>query len=195
MKTILILLSFMFVSSCVTANTESRDLSGVNEKPDQKQTLIEDKKRPLMLVDDYEDCMTGCEDAGGTYKRCHKVCKYDNIYGTLGAGDRLSSQSPKESKKPLMLADYTTCMYGCQRDGGSEEECHDVCRTDWRCIRDRPLTCPFAQKPTENKKPLKLAISSYVICMNACQRDGGTEEDCHYVCSERWKCEKRGTCR
>ena len=136
MKTLIFLLSFMFVS-CVTANTESRDLSGVNEKPEQNQTTIEDINRPLML------------------------------------------------------ADYATCMYGCQRDGGSEEECHDVCRTDWRCIRDR--TCPFAQSPTENKKPLMLA--HYGICMDVCQRDGGSEEDCHYVCSGRWQCEKRGTCR
>ena len=126
MKTILILFSFMFVS-CVIANTESRDLSGINE-PEQNQTTIEDKKRPLMLVDDYEDCMTGCEYAGGTYKRCHKVCKYDNIYGALGAGDRLSSQSPKESKKPLMLADdYDTCVKQCIRDAGSSSFCHRVC--------------------------------------------------------------------
>ena len=120
MKTILILLSFMFVS-CVTANTESRDLSGVKEKPEQNQTTIEDINRPLMLADDEEDCMIDCIANGGSTHGCSCVCTSD--------GCRYS-QKPPESKKPLMLADYSTCMYACQRDGGSEGECHDVCRRE-----------------------------------------------------------------
>ena len=123
MKTILFLLSFMFVS-CVTANPEGRDLSAVNEKPEQNQTTIEDKKRPLMLVDDVEDCMIDCEANGGSTQGCFCVCGWD-----VGGCYRYS-QSPKENKNPLMLADYATCMYACQRDGGTEGECHDACRRE-----------------------------------------------------------------
>ena len=123
MKTILFLLSFMFVS-CVTANTESRDLSGVKEKPGQEQTP-EDKTRPLMLADDYEDCMIDCKANGGSTSTCHHVCGW-----CVGPDCEHYSQKPKESKKPLMFADYSTCMYACQRDGGSEGECHEVCRRE-----------------------------------------------------------------
>ena len=38
MKAIILLLSFLFVS-CVTANTGNRDLSGINEKPAQEDTI------------------------------------------------------------------------------------------------------------------------------------------------------------
>ena len=118
MKTILFLFSFMFVS-CVTANPENRDLSGVKEKPEQNQTTIEDINRPLMLADDEEDCMIDCIANGGSTHGCSCVCTSD--------GCRYS-QSPTESKKPLMLAvDYDTCVKGCIGDGGSFWECHRVC--------------------------------------------------------------------
>ena len=121
MKKIILLLSFVFVS-CVTADTGERDLSGINEKPAQEQTLIEDKKRPLMLVDDYEECMIECKADGGSTKGCHCVCGWD-----VGGCNRYS-QSPKKSKKPLMLADdYDTCVRGCIDEGGSSLECRRVC--------------------------------------------------------------------
>ena len=74
MKTILFLLSFVFVSY-VTANPESRDLFGANETPDQEQTPIEDKTRPLMPAFDYEDCIIDCIGKfGGSTRECHWVC-------------------------------------------------------------------------------------------------------------------------
>ena len=113
MKTLIFLFSFMFVS-CVTANTESRDLSGINEK---NQTTIEDIKRPLMLVDDYEDCMIDCIANGGSTRGCHEVC-FSWGY----------SQSPTESKKPLKLADdYDTCWKCCMSEGGSFWCCARIC--------------------------------------------------------------------
>ena len=125
MKALIFLLSFMFVS-CVTANTESRDLSAVNEKPDQEQTLIEDKTRPLMLADDYDDCMIDCIDNGGSERGCHCVCGWET------GGCYKYSQSPKENKKPLMLADHIDCddfgcVKGCICEGGSSSQCHRVC--------------------------------------------------------------------
>ena len=136
MKIIFFLLSFVFVS-CVTANTGKRDLSGINEKPAQEQTLIEDKKRPLMLVDDYDECMIDCTANGGSTRGCHCVC------GWHVGGCNSYFQSPKDSKKPLMLADYATCMHACERDSGCHrtkygkyrcsgsdlDNCHEACRT------------------------------------------------------------------
>ena len=29
---------------------------------------------PIAYANDYESCMTACENDGGTYKRCHKRC-------------------------------------------------------------------------------------------------------------------------
>ena len=102
MKKIIFLLSFVFVS-CVTANTGKRDLSGVNLTPElssidnQFKTCVSDctakdglsfwcsddclktakmkQKRPLMLADDYEDCIIDCIEHGGSTRGCHKVCK------------------------------------------------------------------------------------------------------------------------
>ena len=127
MKTIILLLSVVFVS-CVTANTGKRDLSGINEKPAQEQTLIEDKNRPLMLVDDYEDCMIDCvESSNGHAGTCHNLCGW-----CTGPGCWYYSQKPTESKKPLMLADYATCMWACQNTPprGTEGECHNDCRRE-----------------------------------------------------------------
>ena len=100
MKIIFFLLSFVFVS-CVTANTGERDLSAVNTEPE------------LSSIDNqFKTCVSDCTAKGGFSFWCSDSC--------------LKTAKIKQ-KKPLMLADYATCMWFCQRDGGSVEECHEVC--------------------------------------------------------------------
>ena len=114
MKAIIFLLSFMFVS-CVIANTESRELSGVNPEPLNESAPIPEK--PLMLADDYEECMEDCTTNGGSSKGCHCVCGWD-----VGGCNKIEVQNP------IKLADYATCRDACGEDGGSDDECHDICR-------------------------------------------------------------------
>ena len=81
MKIILLLLSFVFVS-CVTANTGKRDLSGINEKPAQEQTLIEDKKRPHRNLSSHKgpacgSCYTCCKVEGYSDRECAEACSSD----------------------------------------------------------------------------------------------------------------------
>ena len=103
MKAIILLFILVSLSSCVTANTGERDLSGVNPKPElssidnQFKTCVSDctakgglsfwcsdsclktakikQKKPLMLADDYEDCMTYCMAIGDSSRGCHEVCE------------------------------------------------------------------------------------------------------------------------
>ena len=107
MKAIIFLLSFMFVS-CVTANTESRELSGVNPSPEL-----------ISANNQFESCLSDCKKDGGILLFCSDSCL------------RLS-----QSKKPaLKVADYATCKLACLRDEGctpysdcpASEECHRFC--------------------------------------------------------------------
>ena len=179
MKTILFLFSFMFVSSCVTANKESRDLSAVNtaegknintafnwkfwerNTPKPEEGLYEDAPRYKEDSPEYKenynrkvaDCLENC--------RMNDPCAF---YGPSGCGCRqmsgkthtkkdvkvasIGDQNPfnllKESqndfehlstsqdknykdKAPLMLADdYEDCMCSCI-PYGSTRGCHEVC--------------------------------------------------------------------
>ena len=35
---------------------------------------------------------------------------------------------PLLASPPAANADYATCMYACKADGGSTNDCHNVCR-------------------------------------------------------------------
>ena len=41
----------------------------------EKQAVEPENKAPLMLADDYEDCMHRCTCNGGSSKACHEVCE------------------------------------------------------------------------------------------------------------------------
>ena len=110
MKVIMFLLSFMFVS-CVTANTNSRDLSGVNPSPEL-----------ISANNQFESCLSDCKKDGGILLFCSDSCL------------KLS-----KSKKPaLKVADYATCKHACERDCCSyhpapcpracSDECNRICR-------------------------------------------------------------------
>ena len=68
-QAIILLFCFMFVS-CVTANTENRELSGVNPEPVNESDSIE---KPLMVAD-YGTCVKFCTDAGGESSYCRRAC-------------------------------------------------------------------------------------------------------------------------
>ncbi len=109
MKVLIIFLSLVFMG-CVTANT--RDLSAINPKtePAEKSFIL---PSPLMLVDDYEDCMVVCKEEGGNSRGCHSECGFAKF----------------ENKKPLKVADYATCMQSCREDlcgGGHRSDCDNI---------------------------------------------------------------------
>ena len=113
MKAIMFLLSFMFVS-CVTANTESRELSGVNPKPLNEGDSI--SENPLKLVGGYEDCMDECTEANpGSDASCDCVCLPRSC-------NKIEVQNPIK-----LAADYDTCVKGCIDEGGGYVQCHRVC--------------------------------------------------------------------
>ena len=102
MKKIILLFSFVFMSSCVTANTKSRDLSGVNPEPEMSSVDTQ-----------FKTCVSDCTAKGGLSFLCSDSC--------------LKTVKVKQ-EKPLMLADdYDTCVKGCIGDGGGFWECHRVC--------------------------------------------------------------------
>ena len=63
MKSIILLFILVSLSSCVTANNGKRGLSGINEKPSQKQT-----------PEDYDRCVERCIDKGGQVIQCRIMC-------------------------------------------------------------------------------------------------------------------------
>ena len=70
------------VQRILHAERESLMVAGIGEAHNPFEMLNEIQKeasgegeRPLMLADDYEDCMDDCTCNGGSSKGCHQVCK------------------------------------------------------------------------------------------------------------------------
>ena len=171
MKTILFLFSFMFVSSCVTANPEGRDLSAVNTAEDENTKIAfnwkfwerntpkpEDaQNKPLEEIEynyKLEHCLNDCRNnpCDYSYRNGCNICyKWHGKTHTkesikvASIGDQNPFNLLKESqsnfeqmstsqdknhkdKAPLMLADdYDDCMCDCIANGGSPGVCNEVC--------------------------------------------------------------------
>ena len=118
MKVLIIFLSLVWVS-CVTANT--RDLSAINPQTEPVDQSEATSEPPLLLVDDYPDCMIDCTENGGSVKGCHCTCGWDT-----GGCNKIETPI-----KPLMLAGFDECVQTCVADGycgPSGENCDDACR-------------------------------------------------------------------
>ena len=137
MKAIIFLLSFMFVS-CVTANTETRELSGVNP---EKETLAGE------MLAHYDPCgdhthnpsprprgfwgwlFGSLDDPYGDIIILNKEGVKVASYGDLNAFELLKESQSDVEEAPIQLAaDYEDCMDSCRCDGGSSEGCHEVCK-------------------------------------------------------------------
>ena len=164
MKKIIFLLSFVFVF-CVTANTESRDLSAVNTAEDKniktafnwkfwerntpkpEEDSPEHKHNPKLyncLNDCYNDpcdkyCETQCQRWYGktnTKKEGVKVASigdqnpFNLLKESQNGFEHLSTSQDKnhKDKAPLMLADdYEDCMCDCIANTQSTRGCQEVC--------------------------------------------------------------------
>ena len=146
MKTIMFLLSFMFVS-CVTANTETRELSGVN--PETENLAIDDNTSGVMLAHHKDECgnyIPHDEPARPTPKKSFWERLFGSLddpykdiiinkegvkvasYGDLNAFDLLKESQTDTEEAPIKLAtDYDTCVKCCIDEGGSSSQCRRVC--------------------------------------------------------------------
>ena len=156
MKTILFLLSFMFVS-CVTANPESRDLSAVNTAKDEniKTAFFWSERRgPFKYIRKkkqwLKDCLGQCINCfhinkdQQEKKSCESTCmsRYSQKEGVKVAsiGDQNPFNLLKESqsedrednnhtdKDPLMFAGVDECVYACMNDCIHEDDCRAACK-------------------------------------------------------------------
>ena len=166
MKTILFLFSFMFVS-CVTANTESRDLSAVNTAEDENITTAfnwkfweniseKRKKQKNFRIDCYNECEEDFENPtdpcySDTYdlrirlKRCYGKC--NRFY------------SKKEGVKVASIGDQNPFKLLEESQGD------------------------FEHLSTKDKAPLMLA-DDYDCCVKRCIDEGGSFSVCHRICEE-----------
>ncbi len=74
----------------------------------------------------------GCVTAGYRNPDSEKLA-YNNdpcVDGRWLSSLRDTVQSNKQENPPIMVADYATCMDYCVGDGGSDEECHCVCKRE-----------------------------------------------------------------
>ena len=155
MKRIILLFSFVFMSSFVTANTKSRDLSGVNPEP-ELSSAVENKnlntaffwnrkkqREKEQQVDEYKERIANCrseckEENDGNpcynlnkcYRRCYRsYSKKEGVrVASIGDQNPFTLLEESQDENPIMLAvDYNTCVKGCVCEGGSSSECHRVC--------------------------------------------------------------------
>ncbi len=118
MKAFIIFLSLVFMG-CVTANT--RDLSAINPKTEPANQSEATSEPPLLLADDYSDCMDRCtSEHGGSSEGCDRVCENKDY------------SNKNVNKKPLKVAGYDECVQGCVAEGycgPSGKNCEDTCRS------------------------------------------------------------------
>ena len=161
MKTILILLSFMFVSSCVTANTESRDLSAVNTAEDENITLAH------ALLHTRKKIQTNVIPPKKRIKLkrpCSAICDRCDLGCLSKCRNRAMSE---QNLKVASIEDQN--YFDLLKESQSEFE-------------DRQDDF-FDQLSTEDHNHIMLAVD-YDTCVKGCICEGGSSSACHRVCEE-----------
>ena len=161
MKTILFLFSFMFVSSCVTANTESRDLSAVNTKPEH--SLKEIKPQPKVS---FLNWLFGNDNDKEILADCYSICEegYHNLSDPC-----YQSASGRERR-------LNRCLGRCNRSYGKKESVKVASNRD-----QNPFN--LLKESQNDKAPVMLALS-FDCCVKTCIDDGGGSSECHRGCEE-----------
>ncbi len=117
MKALIIFLSLVFMG-CVTANT--RDLSAINPRTESADQSEATSEPPLLVDNDYEECMQRCTTNGRSSLACHCVCS--------GVENRACGYSRIKNLKPLKLAGFEECRNACVADGYDEDGCRNACK-------------------------------------------------------------------
>ena len=160
MKTILFLLSFMFVS-CVTANPESRDLSAVNTAEDENIKTAFNWKFKKWKKDDRS--LTYC------YSECEKRDKQrlnDPCYNDISREHKLNNC-------------YTICNYSfSQKEGVKVASIGD--QNPFNLLKE--AQGGFFNQPTTHNEKTSLRLAGYGECVDACVADGHCEDDCRRAC-------------
>ena len=114
MKVLIIFLSLV-VMGCVTANT--RDLSAINPPAESANQSEATSEPPLLLADDYSECMDSCtSEHGGSSEGCDRVCENKDY------------SNKNVNKKPLKVAGYYECVDACEADGYDHDGCRSACK-------------------------------------------------------------------
>ena len=167
MKAIIFLLSFMFVS-CVTANTESRELSGVN--PEKETLAIEDNPSKVMLAHSSPCSHDHDYDYPDPDRPAPK--KRKGFWGWLFG----SLDDPYEdiiiNKEGVKVASYGDLNYF--------ELLEEIEETEGNFFKQ---LSPLTKNPAIDNPPLMLAVD-YDTCVKCCIHEGGSSSQCHRVCEE-----------
>ena len=179
MKTILFLLSFMFVS-CITANPENRDLSAVNTAEDENTKTAFNWKfwewnTPKPEEGLYEDAPRYKEDSPEykeNYNRkvadCLENCRMNDpcaFYGPSGCGCRQMFGKPHTKKGVKVASIGDQNPFNLLKESQSNFEQMSTSQ----------------DKNHKDKAPLMLA-DDYDDCMCDCIANGGSPEGCNEVC-------------
>ena len=153
MKTILFLFSFMFVF-CVTANTESRDLSAVNTAEDKNIKtaffwIFKTKNQKL------HECFSNCSNCDTIRQRksCKLNCK--------------SMYSQKEGVKVASIGDQNP--FNLLKESQSEDR------------QDASFEQLFTEDNNHTDKASPI-LAGYDECVNACVSQCHHEDDCRGAC-------------
>ena len=121
MKIIILFFGFVLISSCVTANTKKRNLSGINENPAQGRTpddddnLLATKWRQMWdrIFNKEKETDSDQIDQDKPLSKCEKHCA--DVYSYEYRSCMCACQAGND------------CISECICDGGSSLECHRGC--------------------------------------------------------------------
>ena len=171
MKTLIFLLSFMFVS-CVTANTESRDLSAVNTAEDENTKIAFNWKF-------WENRSKQRKNQNKPLTDCYSECEEDFENPT----------DPCYSSTHDRRIKLNRCLRRCNRSYSKKEGVKVASIRDqnpFNLLKESQNS--FEHLSTEdnnhnNKTPIMLAVD-YDCCVKICIDEGGRFSECHRVCEE-----------
>ena len=171
MKTILFLLSFMFMS-CVTANTESRDLSAVNTAEGENITLahalLYRNTKPNKPNNIFQDIQQQRREKIKLKRPCSEICDRCDLSCLRKCG-RYNAMS-EQNLKVASIEDQN--YFNLLKESQSEDRQGDF--FDYLSTEDNN---------NKDKTPLMLA-DDYDTCVKGCICEGGSSSECHRVCEE-----------
>ena len=178
MKVIILLFSLMFVS-CVTANTKSRDLSGVNPEP-ELSSAIENKNINTAFNWKFWEWREEKAKRKQHITDCRSQCER----GYYDLSDPCYRDSP--SSRELRME---RCFRSCYRDYSKKEGVKVTSIGDqnpFDLLKESQDDFTKLQTEDHNHKdkaPIMLAMD-YDCCVKTCIDDGGSGSECHRGCEE-----------
>ena len=165
------------------------------------EELVTGLDASVTVQPDYDTCVAGCMNAGGTFRSCHKTCTktfpihYQSCMDLCMPAMQSFYQCHKTCNPPKPVpADPALAIVNYKKSYSMETKTLDVSKTaytsavidfDGSGVTDEAID-DVGDGDTDEPEviPEEPELTPYANCMYWCQSDGGTWNSCHKKCKE-----------